>query len=79
MAISTIKRDEHVNPSREKYRIVVLRNLDPHDWSTADCFAPIMSQMEMRLLIAITVQNRYLTKSGDFVQAFFQSLLPPIE
>ena len=33
MAISTIKYDEHNRPKRAKYRIVVLGNLDYHQWS----------------------------------------------
>ena len=74
MAISTIKQDENRAPSRAKYRIVVLGYFDQHDWSNSDCFAPIMSQMEMRLLIAILVQQRCLPK-----QAFCQSLLPTTE
>ena len=77
MSISTIKRDANGAPCRAKYRIVVPVNLDQHNWSTADCFAPVMSQMEMHLLLAISVQKRCLPKSGDFVQAFCQSLLPP--
>ena len=79
MAISTIKRDEHGAPCRAKYRIVVLGNFDQHHWTTTDCFAPVMSQMEMRLLLAIAVQHRCLPKSGDFVQAFCQSFLPDDE
>ena len=57
MAISTIKRDENGATSCAKYRIVVLGNVDQYDWSNADCFAPIMSQMKMRLLFAISVQK----------------------
>ena len=36
MAISTIKKDKHGNPHRAKYRIVVLGNLDPHQWNKSD-------------------------------------------
>ena len=53
MAISTIKYDGDGNPDRCKYRIVVLGNLDPNDWSKSECFAPVLSQMELRLLLSI--------------------------
>ena len=43
MVISTIKYDENGNPSREKWRIVALGNLDPHAWSSSDCYAPVIS------------------------------------
>ena len=79
MAISTIKRDENGTPSRAKHQIVVLSNLDMHECSKSDYFAPIMSQMEMRLLLAIAVQHRCLPKSGDFFQAFCQLVLPNTE
>jgi hypothetical protein len=36
MAISKIKPDENGSPDHAKYRIVVLGNLDPHDWSNSD-------------------------------------------
>ena len=38
--MSKIKYDQHGNPDWAKYRIVVLGNLDPTNWSAADCFAP---------------------------------------
>jgi hypothetical protein len=47
MAISKIKRDSHGNPVHAKYRIVVLGNLDPHQWSKADCFVPVLSALEL--------------------------------
>ena len=46
MALSTIKKDENGQPKRCKYQIVVLGNLDNHDWSKTDCFAPVLSQPE---------------------------------
>ena len=56
MAISKIKTNENGHPDRAKYRIVVLGNLDPHDWSNSDCFAPVISPFEVRLLVAIATQ-----------------------
>ena len=79
MAISTIKHDGDGNPDRCKYRIVVLGNLDPHNWSKSDCFAPVLSQMELRLLLAIAAAKKCIPKSGDVSQAFFQSSLPASE
>ena len=77
MAISVIKNDENGLPVRAKYRIVVLSNLDPHNWTKNDVFAPVLSQMELRLLVALAVRHRKTLKSGDIVQAFCQSYLPP--
>jgi len=79
MAISTIKYDENGSPKRAKYRIVALGNLDPHEWSKADCFAPVMSLMEVRFLTAIAVRSQCVLQSGDFKQAFVQSILPSNE
>ena len=70
MAISTIKYDGDGKPVRAKYRIVALGNLDPHDWSKNECFAPVLSQMELRLLTALAVRNKCVPKTGDITQAF---------
>jgi hypothetical protein len=40
MAIATIKYDEFNRPKRAKYRIVVLGNLDYHNWSKEATAAP---------------------------------------
>ena len=58
MAISTIKTDEEGNPVWAKYRIVVLGNLDPHNWSKSDCFAPVLSQAELRLLTTLATKTK---------------------
>jgi hypothetical protein len=79
MAISKIKPDEKGNPDRAKYRIVVLGNLDPTNWSNSDCFAPVMSPLELRILIATATQMRLIAKTGDVSQAFCQSVLPDDE
>ena len=78
-AISIIKKDEDGSPGRAKYRIVVLGNLDPHDWSKSKCFAPVMSQMELNLMISLACQLKTEPKQGDFIQAFYQSILPAHE
>ena len=76
MAITTIKKDGMGNPLHAKYRIVALGNLDPHSWSKQDCFSPVMSQLELRLLISIAAKKKCIPKSGDICQAFCQSRLP---
>jgi hypothetical protein len=76
MAISTIKYDGNRNPDRAKYRIVALGNLDPNNWTKNDCYAPVLSQMELRLLTALAVRHKCIPKTGDVSQAFCQSYLP---
>ena len=79
MALSKIKTDKHGNPEHAKYRIVVLGNLDPHQWSSTDCFAPVLSALELCILIALATQLKVVPKTGDVSQAFVQSVLPPDE
>ena len=55
MAIAVIKKDEEGRPIRAKYRIVVLGNLDPYAWTKQDCFALVLSHMDLRFLIALAV------------------------
>jgi hypothetical protein len=79
MAISTIKYDGQGNPNHAKYCIVALGNLDPHSWTKSDCFAPVLSQLELRFLTALAVRKRCIPKTGNVTQAFCQSSLPPDE
>ena len=79
MAISTIKLDSDGKPLRAKYRIVALGNLDPYQWSKSDCYAPVLSLTEMRLLLAISVKDNVIPKQGDVAQAFCNKCLPPDE
>jgi len=79
MAIAMIKYDEYNKPKRAKYRIVVLGNLDFHDWSKADTAAPVLSQLELRLLTSLAVHHRRVLKNCDVKQAFVQSSLPEHE
>ena len=79
MAISKVKTDENGKPNRAKYRIVVLGNLDPHNWSNSECFAPVISPLNLRLLISIAATMKRIPKSGDVSQAFVQSFLPEDE
>ena len=75
MAISTIKYDENNNPYRAKYRIVVLGNLDHNDWTKSDTYAPVLNQIETRLLTALAIRAKRVFKSGDVKQAFVQATL----
>lgn len=79
MAISTIKYDENGIPTRAKWRIVALGNLNPHEWTTKDCFAPVLSLPELCLLTSLAIHHKRPLKSGDIKQAFVQSTLPPSE
>ena len=79
MAIATIKYDGDGKPIRAKYRIVALGNLDHHAWTKQDCFAPVLSQMELRFLIALAAKQKCIPKTGDVTQAFCQSCLPDDE
>jgi len=76
MAIATIKYDENNRPKRAKYRLVVLGNLDYHTWSKVATAAPVMSQLELRLLTSLAVYHRRVLKNCDVKQAFIQSSLP---
>jgi len=79
MAIATIKYDEFNRPKRAKYRIVVLGNHDYHTWSKDSTAAPVMSQLELRLLTSLAVYHKRVMKNCNIKQAFVQSSLPEDE
>jgi hypothetical protein len=79
MAIATIKYDQFNKPKRAKYRIVVLGNLDYHHWSKEATAAPVMSQLELRVLTSLAVSHKRVLKNCDIKQAFVRSLLPDDE
>jgi hypothetical protein len=79
MAISTIKYDENGKPKRCKFRICALGNLDPHSWNNNDCYAPVLSALEVRLLTSLAVYHKRTLKNGDVKQAFVQATLPKTE
>ena len=54
--LAVLKTNENVKLNRAECRIMVLGNLDKHNWTKHDCFAPVMSQLEFRLLISLIVQ-----------------------
>jgi hypothetical protein len=62
--IFTVKHTDSV-PTRAQSRIVVLGNLDRHDWGKLDCFAPVVSIPMIRFLTALAVQHGRTLKQGD--------------
>ncbi len=76
MAIAAIKYEDWNRPKRAKYRLVVLGNLDYHTWSKESTTAPVMSQLELRLLTSLAAYHRRVLKNCDVKQAFIQSKLP---
>jgi len=79
MAIATIKYDDKNRPKQAKYCIGVLGNLYYHTWSKESTAAPVMSQLELRLLTSLAVFHQKVLKNCDIKQAFIQSSLPPDE
>jgi hypothetical protein len=79
MAIATIKYDANNKPKREKYHIVVLGNLDYHTWSKEDTTSPVMSQLELLLLMSLAVFHKRVLKNCNVKQAFIQCSLPENE
>jgi hypothetical protein len=79
MAIATIKYDVFNRPKCAKYRIVVLGNHDFHTWSKESTAAPVMSQLELRLLTAFAISQCHVLRNCDIKQAFVQSSLPEDE
>jgi hypothetical protein len=64
MCVQVIKKDEDFNPDRAKSRIVVLGNHESRYWSNAEKFAPVLSQMGLRILTSIAVQHKRRLKTG---------------
>jgi hypothetical protein len=79
MAISTIKYDFNNKPKRAKYRIVVLGNLDYHNWSKESTAAPVLTQLELQLLTSLAVYHKRTLYYCDVKQAFVQSSFPSDE
>jgi len=79
MEIATIKYDEFNKPKRAKFCIVILGNMDYHNWSKEAMAAPVMSQLELRILTSFAVHHHRVLKKCDIKQAFVQSSLPADE
>eukprot|EP00957_Ditylum_brightwellii_P190110 14472365-Ditylum_brightwellii.AAC.1 len=76
MALVTLKYDENGLPKQAKSHIVVLGNLDPYSWSKCQCFAPVMTQFKLCLLVSQAVNNKCILKNLDVKQMFCQSTFP---
>eukprot|EP00957_Ditylum_brightwellii_P098093 7473175-Ditylum_brightwellii.AAC.1 len=77
MAISCVKYDTDGNLIRAKYRIVALGNLDTNPWTKTDYFAPVLSQLELQLLLSLAAKLKDIPQTADMLRAFCQSFLPP--
>jgi hypothetical protein len=71
-----IKYDEHNRLKQAKYQNVVLGNLDYHQWSKESTYAPVLSQLELRLLTSLAVHHKPVLKNADVKQAFVLANLP---
>ena len=75
MCILTIKnKDGH--PDRAKSRIVVLGNQDRKYYEKSDKYAPVLSQNQLRLLVAIAISKQRILRQGDVKNAFCNGVLP---
>ena len=45
ISLATIKTNTKVKPQRAKYRICVIVNLEPTNWSLNEVFAPVLYQL----------------------------------
>eukprot|EP00957_Ditylum_brightwellii_P061638 4676939-Ditylum_brightwellii.AAC.1 len=79
MAISTINYDPDGKPKCVKWRKVALGNLDPHIWSSKEMFAPMMTMLELRVLVLLAIHHKQPLKSGDMKQASVKVTLPESE
>ena len=75
ISFATIKTKADGKPQRPKYRIYVLGDFDPNNWSRNKVFDPFFSYLELRPIITIAVQKRYKVKKGYFKQSFCKSYL----
>jgi hypothetical protein len=76
LAIATIKYNEFNRPKRAKDHIIVLGNLDYHNWSKKATAAPVMSQLELHILTSLVAFHKRVLKNCEIKQAFVQSSLP---
>ena len=54
-------------------------NLDTNVWTKQDCFAPVLTQLELRLLLSIAANLGCIPRQADVSQAFCQAHLPENE
>ena len=65
MATATITYDDNNKPKRAKYRLAVLGNLDYYTWSKESVAAPVLSQLELRLLTSLAVYHKRVLKKSN--------------
>ena len=75
ISLATINTNANSKPQRDKYRVYVIGKMDPKKWSCNKVFAPVPSNLKLRLLITIAVQKISELNKGDFKQAFCQAYL----
>ena len=68
MAISTIKYDENEKPKRVKWIIVSLGNLNPHEWTNTEFYAPLMSITEVIIVVALSIHHKHPLRYSDLNQ-----------
>ena len=57
--VLTVKTDENNKPVRAKSRIVVLGNMEEREWTQPECYAPVLRQDSLcLLLVSLAVQKR---------------------
>eukprot|EP00957_Ditylum_brightwellii_P080907 6154464-Ditylum_brightwellii.AAC.1 len=49
-------------------------NINPNKWSKPECFAPVMLQLELCLLVVSAVHLKCTSKSGDFKKGILTKL-----
>ena len=79
MCVLCIKVDSTGRPVRAKCRIVVLGNLEITPWTKGDCYAPVAAQVEVRLMVSMSISHNRILKQGDAKNAFCQPTLPSTE
>jgi hypothetical protein len=65
MCVFCIEKVAQGRPIRAKSRIVVLGNLDTTPWTKGDCFAPVVGQAFVCLLVSKAVEQRHVLKQAD--------------
>jgi hypothetical protein len=76
MCVLTVKTDENNRPVRAKSCIVVLGNLEDREWTRPECYAPVLRQDSLQLLVSLAAQKRRVLKQGDCKNVFCQHTLP---
>ena len=76
MCVQVIKQDSSGRLIRTKSRIVVLGNLDPHQFSKGDCYTPVIPFPLVSLLTSLSVSRNLILQHADCTNAFCYRILP---